>query len=130
MAPEQVTSDTSLDGRSDLYALGGVAYTLLTGRPPFEGLAAAEVMIAQARDPVVPPSRLRPDVPSDLERVVLRCLSKHPADRYPDAEALDQALAACPAAREWDMQKAARWWHEFEKASVAEAGPRTVQLRG
>ena len=51
----------------------------------------------------MPPSRHRPGLPEDLERVVLRCLAKSPADRYPDADALDRDLAACAAAAEWDF---------------------------
>ena len=83
MAPEQATGDPKLDHRCDLYALGAVAFFLLTGRPPFEAPGAVQVMKAHAREPVVPPSRYRPDLPADLERVVLRCLAKDPANRYP-----------------------------------------------
>ena len=86
MSPEQATGGRELDERSDIYSLGAVAYYLLTGRPPFEGEGGIEVLIAHARDPVVPPSRVRADVPEDLERVVLRCLAKDPAERFPDAE--------------------------------------------
>ena len=57
------------------------------------------VMVAHARDPVVPPSRHRADVPGDLEEVVLRCLEKNPEDRYQDAESLARALAACADCR-------------------------------
>src|SRR3954447_5768571 len=89
MAPEQATSDGRVvDGRSDLYALGAVAYYLLTGRPPFEGDDGLAVLIAHARDPVVPPSRVWADLPEALERVVLWCLAKDPAERFPDAEGL------------------------------------------
>ena len=66
------------DERSDLYALGAVAYFLLTGRPPFDEGNGIGVMMAHARDAVVPPSRDRADVPRELERVVLRCLAKEP----------------------------------------------------
>ena len=86
MAPEQVLNDRPLDHRCDLYALGAVAYHLLTGRPPFDGESPTRVMDAQVRDPVVPPTRIRPDVGDDLERVVLRCLAKAPEDRFSDAE--------------------------------------------
>ena len=121
MAPEQVRGVKALDGRCDLYALGGVAYNLLTGRPPFEGAGTAEVLIAQVRDPVVPPSRVWPAVPPDVERVVLRCLAKDPSDRYPDGESLDAALAECTAAGDWDDRKAAQWWQEFEPEAVVDA---------
>ena len=89
MAPEQITGDRAIDRRCDLYALGGVAYTLLTGRPPFAGETAAEVMKAHVRDPVVPPSHHRPDIPPDLEQVVLRCLAKDPDGRFQGAEELE-----------------------------------------
>jgi serine/threonine protein kinase len=75
--------------------LGGVAYYLLTGWPPFDGERGIGVMIAHARDPVIPPSRDRAEVPEDLERAVLRCLAKAPAERFPDAQSLEHALAAC-----------------------------------
>ena len=87
-------------------------YYALTGQPPFTGENAFAVMMAHARDPVVPPSQVRPDVPADLERVVLRCLAKKPEDRYPSVKALGEALAACASAADWDAEKADRWWAE------------------
>jgi hypothetical protein len=74
-----------------------VATNSLTGRPPFEGEGGIAVMIAHARDPVVPPSRLRAGIPEDLERVVLRCLAKDSAERFPEAEGLERALGRAPA---------------------------------
>jgi serine/threonine-protein kinase len=119
MAPEQVTGAARPDARADLYGLGAVAYYLLTGRAPFAGPTAMAVMIVVARDPVEPPSRHRPGLPPDLERVVLRCLSKSPADRYPDADALDRDLAGCAAATEWDFAHAADWWHSQDRLTAA-----------
>jgi serine/threonine-protein kinase len=111
-APEQAMGRATLDHRADLYALGAVAYYLLTGRAPFEGDNVLDVLMAHARDPVVPPSRHRPEIPGDLEQVVLRSLAKDPTDRYPNAEALGQALADCAAANAWDSARAATWWQE------------------
>ena len=114
MSPEQARGLGDLDARSDIYSLGAVAYTLLTGRPPFEETNPFEVMIAHARDEVVPPSRVRREVPADLEQVILRCLAKKPEDRFPDVESLEQALADCTAAGQWTAANAAHWWHENE----------------
>ena len=106
MAPEQAAGDPTLDARADIYALGAIAYYTLTGRAPFQGDTAFAVMVAHARDPVEPPSQVRPGVPADLERVVLRCLAKAKGDRYPDVKALGKALAACASAADWDDEKA------------------------
>ena len=128
MAPEQVLGLPTLDHRIDLYALGCVAYTVLTGRPPFDGGSSVAVMVAHAKTPVDPPSKYRPGLPTDLERVVLRCLEKHPDDRYPDAVALERDLAACTSASEWDEREARRWWHDFEPGRQADRSPRTMLI--
>ena len=120
MAPEQVLGRPDLDHRIDLYALGCVAYTVLVGRPPFDEGSNLAVMVAHAKSPVEPPSTHRPGLPEDLERVVLRCLEKSPDDRYPDAIALERALAACASALEWDDGAADRWWNEFEPDRLSE----------
>jgi eukaryotic-like serine/threonine-protein kinase len=127
MSPEQAGGGRELDERSDIYSLGAVAYYLLTGRPPFEGQSGIAVMIAHARDPVVPPSRAVPAIPEDLERVVLRCLAKDPAERFPDAESLERALCECACSRDWDRKRAARWWRDADGptpalAAVGESG--------
>jgi serine/threonine protein kinase len=115
MSPEQATGSKELDGRSDIYSLGAVAYFLLTGRPPFEGEDGLRLLIAHARDPVVPPSLLSVNLPRDLERVVLRCLSKDPADRFPDSGSLEQALLECACTDDWDQRRAARWWETADR---------------
>jgi serine/threonine-protein kinase len=112
MSPEQATGARELDGRSDIYSLGAVAYYLLTGRPPFDEGSGIGVMIAHARDPVVPPSQVRPGIPQDLERVVLRCLAKDAAGRFPDAASLERALGECACVGDWDRGRAARWWDD------------------
>jgi serine/threonine-protein kinase len=69
-------------------------------------------MIAHARDPVAAPSQIRAGIPLDLEWVVLRCLSKEPADRFADAQALERAFGECSCSEDWDQDRAARWWRE------------------
>jgi serine/threonine-protein kinase len=88
----------------------------LSGRPPFERSTPIEVIVAHARDEVVPPSQLQGDVPADLEAVILRCLSKLPEDRFQDVDSLEQALAGCAAADRWTQAEAAQWWRERDSA--------------
>jgi serine/threonine-protein kinase len=111
MSPEQAVG-MKLDARSDIYSLGGVAYYLLTGRPPFEGDSAWRVMVAHAKEPVTPPSKWNPSVPKDLEAVIMRCLSKEPGDRYATPHELAEALRACKDSGTWDYEKAGDWWRE------------------
>ncbi len=80
IAPEQVVYNQPPDRRADIYSIGAVAYYLLTGHPPFLGSSAMEVMVSHMRDPVVSPTQVRPEVPSDLAEVVLR-LPGQAADR-------------------------------------------------
>jgi eukaryotic-like serine/threonine-protein kinase len=123
MAPEQATADRSLDARADIYAMGAMMYFCLTGRPPFTGDSAFAIMIANARDPVVPPSLVCPGVPHDLEDVVLRCLAKAPADRFPTARALGEALAACRSAADWGPNRADAWWAAQEHPAPVDPTP-------
>jgi serine/threonine-protein kinase len=118
MSPEQATGRRKLDERSDIYSLGAVAYYLLTGRPPFEREGGIALLIAHARDPVVPPSRVRPGIPQDLEHVVERCLAKHPGERFPDAESLERALRECSCAEDWNQDRATQWWRDGDTAQT------------
>lgn len=114
MSPEQARGFENTDARSDIYSLGAVAYALLCGRAPFEGTSPLDVLIAHARDEVVPPSQVKADVPEDLENVILRCLAKNPDERFQDAASLEQALADCEDAERWSQADAAGWWNEHE----------------
>jgi serine/threonine-protein kinase len=120
MSPEQALGRDQLDARADLYALGAIAYHMLSGHPPFQGETPLEVMFAHARQDVTPMSGENGEIPSDLECVVLRCLQKSPASRYTNASELEQALAACSSARDWNAAKAAVWWQQLccEKAAA------------
>jgi len=115
MCPEQVKTYHQLDARSDIYSLGAVAYYLVTARPPFERSDTFEILMAHARDPVEPPTKINPAVPADLELVIIRSLAKLPANRFQDVESLDKALADCACAGKWTDQRAADWWQAAEK---------------
>src|SRR5262249_14272194 len=86
------------------------AYFLLTGRPPFSKPSPMKVAAAQLYESPEPPSRNSPNVPADVEAIVLRCLAKAPADRFPDVSSLDAALGACESAGQWSASEAAAWW--------------------
>jgi serine/threonine protein kinase len=94
-----------VDARSDLYAVGAIAYFLLTGRPPFEGETTMDVLFAHCNTRPPRPSTVAPDVPPELENVVLRCLAKAPDDRFPDADALSVALADCSVGAGWSPKR-------------------------
>jgi serine/threonine-protein kinase len=113
MSPEQAVGNSELDARSDIYSLGSVAYFLLTGQPPFPRDTSMQILMAHVYEQVTPLQELRRDMPADLEEIVLKCLKKNPSQRYPDVEALDQALAACQCAAEWTRPCAAAWWKEY-----------------
>ena len=113
MAPEQVLGERDLDGRADLYTLGLVAWWLITGRDAFQATAATQVMFAHVNvEPEPPSSYSRLPVPPELDAIVLRCLAKKKGDRFADAEALAQALAAVPLDREWTRERALEWWRD------------------
>ncbi len=110
MSPEQAKGQDRLDPRCDIYSLGATAYFMLTGRSPFGGRSHAAILAAHIYEAPELPDRLRPDAPADLQAVVLKCLAKNPDDRFPEASALEKALAECRDAREWSEDRAAEWW--------------------
>jgi serine/threonine-protein kinase len=94
MAPEQAAGDPHTDHRADLYAVGVLAYEMLTGRPPFTGPTAQSVLAAQVTQTPPPITASRANIPAALAAIIMRCLEKRPADRWQSAAELLKALEA------------------------------------
>lgn len=105
MSPEQVREE-GVSHHSDMFSLAVVMYELLTGRRPFEGESEYAVLYKIGTDEPTPPSKLRHDLPADLDSIIQRAMAKKPKHRYPDwsdfAEALLDVNKAIPAKREQD----------------------------
>jgi len=93
MSPEQIRGKT-LDARSDVYAVGIVAFELFTGKLPFKGRNAQEMMIARLRGSPMPLRQVRSDVPASLEKALAKAMETNPDNRYPTALDFAEALAA------------------------------------
>jgi len=98
MSPEQAAGEREIDGRSDLYALGVVAYQMLSGAPPFAASSTPAMLVKHLTERPAPLRSKRSDVPEELERIVMVLLEKDPANRLPSAGALVAALDGAPVA--------------------------------
>jgi Tol biopolymer transport system component len=92
MAPEQAAADPNVDARADIYALGIVGYELLAGRTPFSGLNQQQTLSAHVTTQPAPVSQHRPQLSPALAATIMRCIEKHPSDRWQTAEELHAAL--------------------------------------
>ena len=92
MSPEQAAGEKDIDGRSDLYSLGIVAYQMCTGQPPFTAPTVAGILMKQITEPAPMVSDSRSDIPEDLTLAIARCLEKDPENRWPTADALRRSL--------------------------------------
>jgi serine/threonine-protein kinase len=121
LAPELVSGHGAFDGRADIYALGCVAFWMLTGRPPFEADDPASMLRQHAATPPRPPSAFRIGIDAGLDAVVLACLAKDPALRPPTVDALAERIERLPAATRWDRHSARLWWEAHEPELVSPA---------
>ncbi len=116
LSPEAVQRPQETDARSDLYSLAAVGYTLLAGRPVFEGRSVLDICTAHAQREPVPPSAKRGEpISQDLEQLILRGLEKAPHRRPQSAAEFRQALSICCAADDWTDDQAEGWWRTKEK---------------
>jgi tRNA A-37 threonylcarbamoyl transferase component Bud32 len=111
MAPEIILNEGEVDQRADVYALGCVAYFLLTGQLVFEAETPMKMFLQHLQATPVPPSqRTELPIPRDVEQLVLACLEKDPAKRPQDAQALLRMVLRCRGLEHWDHDAARGWW--------------------
>ena len=108
--PERVLGELEPDARGDIYSLGATAYFLLTGRPVFQGDKVLKVLFAHANETPLPLRELRPDIPADVEAIVMRCLARDPDQRFQTAEELEAALQATACSTAWTQQQSRASW--------------------
>jgi eukaryotic-like serine/threonine-protein kinase len=94
MSPEQASSDKTIDGRADQYALACVLYEMLAGAPPFTGGSPRQIIARHINETPAALGLVRPDTPAFVSAAVSRALAKDPADRFPDMRAFRAALRA------------------------------------
>src|SRR5262249_41944266 len=115
-------------GRADIYALGCVAYWLLTGALVFDSNTPVGMVVAHVTLPPEPASKRAPaPIPPELDRLILQCLAKEPAARPKTALELQRMLAAIPFAQPWSEERAAAWWSEHRSMPPRAAASAPVQ---
>jgi len=120
MGPEVILQG-EVDQRADVYALGCVAYYMLTGQLVFEAETPMKMFVQHLQTPPIPPSqRTELAIPREVDELVMACLEKDPQRRPKNAGELLRLIAQCRSGRSWDQEAAKAWW---EKHLVDLAGP-------
>ena len=132
MAPELAMGMLNIDGRTDLYGLGCVAYWLLTGTLVFEETGSAAMMLAHVQKAPVPPSRRTElAVPDSLDRAILMCLAKTAEERPASADLFGRMLEDCAGIGSWTQEDAERWWlaHRPENTALIQENVESNDIR-
>ena len=127
MAPEAIAGQ-AVDGRSDLYALGCVAYRMLTDREVFEGPGLMQILSGHLMRPPRPLRELAPEVPEALAAIVMQCLAKQPSERPSGSAALLGALEATGLAARWTPERAQAWWSRHAGLLPKDSAPTETVL--
>jgi eukaryotic-like serine/threonine-protein kinase len=136
LSPEAITAPEKVGPAADIYAIGAVAYFLLSGHWVFEGATVVEICGHHVHSAPEPPSSRGGVIMSAaLERLVLRCLSKKPEDRPSDVRTLRRQLRDTPEYGGWDEEEAEAWWAENEASiskgrgsSTTTSAPKTMEI--
>ncbi len=127
MAPEIVRDAVRATAQSDIYAVGAVAYFLLTGEFLFEGDTPMEICVAQLTSEPKPMQQFA-RVPAEIEAIVMGCLSKRPEDRPESMQLLAARFAACQVPGGWTNEAAAAWWSEHQTPKVFDPVAPTISI--
>jgi eukaryotic-like serine/threonine-protein kinase len=129
LSPEQAQGQ-AVNEASDLYSIGVVLFEMLTGRPPFEGDSAVAIALKHVNQPAPSPREFRPEIPPELEAVVLKALAKRPEDRYSDADSFIHDLDAVEhvlLAQSFDSETTARFTPPLRQAAGGALSAATVE---
>ena len=114
MSPEAVRDASKVDQRSDIYSIGAVGYTLLTGVATFDGESTADICAKQLNElPIRPAERIGQSLAEDLQNILMCCLQKSPEQRPISIDDLADALVQCVDSGRWSQADACQWWQQI-----------------
>jgi serine/threonine-protein kinase len=123
MSPELALGRATVDSRADIYALGCVAYWLLTGQLVFEAESALAMSLEHLQTKPAPPStRTEIEIPEELDRLILDMLAKDAAERPATARELSRRLRSIPVSERWTNEQAEDWWAIHMPAEESRVG--------
>ncbi|MBT8491796.1 MAG: serine/threonine protein kinase [Deltaproteobacteria bacterium] len=135
LAPEAITDPSGMGPSGDLYAIGALAYFLLTGKMVFAASTVVEMCMHHMQtDPEPPSTRTSNPIPAELEALILECLAKKPNNRPTSARAIRERLMAFDTGDDWAEAEANQWWtdyagHEPERVGASEPSSMLIDLR-